>query len=204
MLPTWSAITYLLVIYIPEWTKANRNVFNRIAVWVLLFGGSAIYAQSRPAVESSKREQALKAFLQSYVNRARLPNDNRAEYRRAFVDLNADGKDEAIVYLSGRWWCGTGGCPTLILRPKDGSFRLITRVLITRPPIRLLNTTSNGWHDISVLVAGGGVSTHEARLQFNGKGYPMNPSVPPARPVAREMPGRTLIKLSDVAVSLAE
>lgn len=52
---------------------------------------------------------SLKAFLQKYVRQQSSKNYESTEYSAAFVDLNGDGKKEAIVYLEGRWWCGSGG-----------------------------------------------------------------------------------------------
>ncbi len=72
----------------------------------------------------------------------------------------------------------------LILSPRRNSYRLVTKVTITRTPIRLLNTTRHGWRDIGVFVQGGGIQPgYEAALSFDGKTYPRNPSVPPARPL---------------------
>ena len=74
---------------------------------------------------------------------------------------------------------------TLVLTPEGASYRVVTKIRITRPPIRVLATSSHGWHDIGVWVQGGGIQRgYEAKLQFDGKTYPSNPSSPPALPVA--------------------
>jgi hypothetical protein len=70
------------------------------------------------------------------------------------VESASLGKPEATVYLTGRSWCGSGGCPTLILRREGSSFMVVTRILATRPPIRVFETTSHGWRNISVWVSG--------------------------------------------------
>jgi len=98
------------------------------------------------------------------------------------------------VYLRDRTWCGTGGCPTLILARRGSSYRVVAKITITRPPIRVLTATSNGCHDIGVWVEGGGIRPgYEAELRFNGKTYPTNPSVPPARPLHARVPGEIAI-----------
>jgi len=81
----------------------------------------------------------------------------------------------------------------LILATDNTSYSVITRTTVTRLPIRVLATKSNGWRDISVVVGGGGVPVHEARLSFNGKEYPGNPSVPPALPLSGQVPGKVVI-----------
>lgn len=111
-------------------------------------------AQSHP---TSRQENSVKRFLRAYLKVPHVyDNDETTEFFPAFVDLNDDGIKEAIVYLTGRDLCGSGGCSTLILVPKGSSYKVITRILITRPPIRVLTTKSNGWHDIAVQVGAEG------------------------------------------------
>jgi hypothetical protein len=158
----------------------------------------AAQAQQQPAGPSSTAEDSLKRFLQNYVRGKDLADDKTARYSCAFVDLNGDGKDEAIVYLKSRNWCGSGGCVAFILVRKDSSYRVVTRTTITRPPIRVLTGASNGWRNIGVWVQGGGIQPgYEAELRFNGKKYPSNPSMPPARRLTAKVPGQVVISSSD-------
>lgn len=145
---------------------------------------------------SSGRDAHLKAYLRTYIGDP-YPDFEKGwptQYSVAFVDLNRDGKQEAIVYLSGRGWCGTGGCRALILTPYGTSYKVLTQTTITGLPIRVLNSETNGWHDLSVVVSGGGVEPgYEAILAFDGKSYPSNPSVLPARRAKSVLPGRIAI-----------
>jgi hypothetical protein len=145
-----------------------------------------------------KRAESLKSFLQSYLGKPypTFEQEKATRYSSAFVDLKDDGTEEVIVYVSGRTWCGSGGCTMLILAPEGTSYRVVTRTTITRPPIRILNTKSNGWHDISVVVVGGGIAGSEAVLPFDGKTYPSNPSVPPARRSFEKIQGETVISVT--------
>jgi len=145
---------------------------------------------------TSKQAESLRTFLQKYVGEPYPPFEREAptRYSSALVDLNDDGTKEVIVYLSGRGWCGTGGCVMLILAPDGECYRLVTETTITRPPIRVLATKSNGWHDISVLVAGGGIQPgYEAELSFDGETFPSNPSVVRAHPLKNKVHGKTVI-----------
>ena len=45
------------------------------------------------------------------------------------------------------------GCKTLALVPSESSFRIVSRIPLTRLPIRVLGSKSNGWHDLRVWVA---------------------------------------------------
>ncbi|HXB75255.1 MAG TPA: hypothetical protein VNY05_43885 [Candidatus Acidoferrales bacterium] len=132
-----------------------------------------------------------------------LFEDQTARYAAAFQDLDGDGKPEAIVYLAGRDWCGTGGCHTVILSYVGESWKVITRVSITRPPIRLLKSKSNGWYDLGVWVQGGGIQPgYEAQLRFDGEMYPENPSVPPAKQLGSNLPGTVMISASQTLTPL--
>ncbi len=145
-------------------------------------------AQRKPDATPSAAEESLKRFLQT------VDENKKTRYVAAFRDLNSDGTPEAIVYLIGTKWCGSGGCNTLILTRDATSWRIVAKITITRPPIRVLTKTSNGWRSIGVWVQGGGIQPgYEAELRFDGKTYPRNPSVPPARRLKGKPAGEVVI-----------
>jgi hypothetical protein len=159
-----------------------------LAGFILLSVGTADGAPRRadPAMES------LRAYL-----RADLfdPHDAGPDTRAAtaLVDLDGDGRREAIVYVSGSTMCGSGGCHLLILTRAGASWREVARTAITWPPIRVLSARTRGWRDIGVFVAGGGILPgYEAVLKFDGRRYPPNPSMVPRRR-GPPPPGRTVI-----------
>ncbi|GAC1665228.1 MAG: hypothetical protein NVS9B4_20880 [Candidatus Acidiferrum sp.] len=102
-----------------------------------------------------------------------------------------------IIYFTDQQSCGSGGCAALILAPKDSSYKVVTKITIARLPIRVLTTKSNGWHDLGVWVQGGGIQPgYEAKLSFNGKKYPGNPSVPPARHLRGKVAGEVVVPIT--------
>lgn len=114
-------------------------------------------------------------------------------YERADADLNSDGRKESFVYVTDPGNCGSGGCVLVVLTPRGGSYRVVMRTTITRPPITILSTSAHGWRDVGVTVQGGGiVRPYMARLRFNGHRYPSNPTIPPAVPLGRTS-GRVVI-----------
>jgi hypothetical protein len=126
---------------------------------------------------------SLKAFLQDYSG----DEDKTIRYLDAWIDLNGDGYPEVVVHLIGDGWCGSGGCTTLVLEPKGSSYKIVTKIPITHLPISVLNTRSNNWNNLTVWVQGGGIQeAYEAELRFDGKSYPDNPTVPPARSLIGE------------------
>ncbi len=141
-------------------------------------GAVACRAQTNsPSVSrTSLAEESLKSSLQSYLGQ-QWPDNQDTRYVAAFVDLNGDGSQEAIVYLIGRAWCGTGGCHMLVLAPEDSSYSVISRTPATFRPIRVLDRVSHGWRSIGVRVRGTMFTTgreppYEMELPFDGETYP--------------------------------
>jgi hypothetical protein len=115
-------------------------------------------------------------------------------YFAARVDLDDDGVPEWIVYVAGPSVCGTGGCDTMVLKESDHGFELVSRISVTRPPIVVAETKTEGWRDLIVHVRGGGILPgHDASLRFDGTAYSGNPTIEPAEPVAHKGGGRTVI-----------
>jgi hypothetical protein len=145
----------------------------------------------------------LKAFLKDYLKSGSAEFDKTTRYSAAFADLSGDEAPEVVVYVSGRAWRGSGGCSMLILKVEGASFSVIARTTITRPPIRMLQTVTNGWHDVCVWVQGGGVQTgYAAVLSYNSKTYASNPTVPLARPSTTDPGGEILIPTSAEGILL--
>lgn len=94
------------------------------------------------------------------------------DYKQALVDLNGDGNDDAIVFLQGTGWCGSGGCTMLVLRGEKSGYQLMSRSTVTSTPIRIAQSTDHGWQDLIVHSDGA-----NRLLRFNGSQYPLNPSV---------------------------
>jgi hypothetical protein len=137
----------------------------------------------------SADEESVRKFLQSQ------DDDKTTRYFAVFRDLNGDGIPEAIVYLIGNEWCGTGGCNLLILQKTDGSWKTIASMTVTNPPIRMLERTCNGWHSLGVWVQGGGIrSGYEVEVPFDGRTYPESPFESPARRTAKNLKGEVLIR----------
>lgn len=112
--------------------------------------------------------------------------------RTALARLDDGDQPEALVYLLGDDWCGSGGCTLLVLRQRNGSWTRVSRITATRLPVRLLDRRRHGWHSLQVHIGGGGITSADAVLDFDGHHYPGNPTVlPPAAPNVGV--GRTLI-----------
>jgi hypothetical protein len=179
---------------------AKEIVSSLVCAWVcptLVITICLAQAPPRPDASSATAEKSFKRFLQTF------DNDRAARYVAAFADLNGDGKSEAVVYLISDKWCGSGGCNTIVLTQDGGSWKILTSIAISRPPIRVLTHTTYGWRSIGVWVQGGGINPgYEAELRFDRKTYPSNPSVPPARPLLATVAGNVVISPSAKGIPL--
>jgi hypothetical protein len=143
-------------------------------------------------------EVSVITFLRSHYPADAISDESPLRYELAWADLNGDRQPEAIAYISGGGYCGTGGCNLLVLTPAGRSWRIAGELSVTNPPIRLLATRTRGWRDLAVLAAGGGIRhAYEARLTFNGRTYPISPGDRGAIPVRGRVPGRVLIADDD-------
>jgi hypothetical protein len=116
--------------------------------------------------------QALQDYLRGrYFTVVHLEGSNPADfgYISAFKDLNGDGKEEAIVYLTGPdWWQST-----VVLTPHGSSYRVMSHAALN-PPIRVLPATStDGWKKLSGRSprGGGDMTLYETSFSFDGKRY---------------------------------
>lgn len=176
----------------------------RVSVVVLLMMAEMSgYSQGRSASPPHQLSDSLEAYLQSYLSLGgRIPPDPATRVNIFSVKSCADKTNEYIVYVSGGGWCGSGGCRMLILEPTGSSFRVLGNVTIVQLPIRLLTSMNYGHPDIGVMVQGGGIlSGYEAVLSFDGKKYPSNPTMPPARRVTA-FEGKVVMASTDGSVLL--
>lgn len=171
---------------------------STIFIAVVLFSvlNFQVLAQGDSSPVRQQREELLRKALKSWDTSEDATSD---KYIAAFRDLNDDGKEEAIVYVIGPDWCGTGGCVTLVLVESGPSWKVISNTATTQLPIRILNGKSRGWHSIGVWAEGGGIYPgYEVELKFNGKNYPSGPSVPPASRI-KGVAGEVLIPADEKA-----
>jgi hypothetical protein len=190
------------------WTASTRTrieillfrlrLMAPLLVFVCFLSPAAEQPQMTPE-ESAK----LKSFLRNYLQDSYKAGDTTTRYFATLVDLTGDGGREAIIYFTDQHSCGSGGCTTLILAPRGSSYGVITAITIGWPPIRVLSTRKNGWRDLGIWVQGGGIQPgYEAELQFDGKTYPRNPSVPPAKPLIEKVTGKVVVPKGTVGALL--
>jgi hypothetical protein len=96
---------------------------------------------------------------------------NAYQFKYALVDLDGDGILDAVVYLTGARWCGSGGCTLRILKGTKTGFSFVSGTLRTFCPVLALDSQSHGWKSLAIALRAGGFSV----LEFDGKHYPLSP-----------------------------
>ena len=161
------------------------NLFLLAFVIAVLFS-TTIIAQQKWQFVTSEKVAYLKTPDESLEKVLHKWNENAASedlrYHYNTVDLNSDGKLDAIVFVSGDSICGTGGCEVLIFKGDGKNYSLLTEMSVSRPPIFVGAMKTKGWSDLVMEVYGGGIKSYFAVLKFDGKSYPENPTVEPALP----------------------
>jgi uncharacterized protein YecT (DUF1311 family) len=144
-------------------------------------------SQVSPALAADPPSAPVRGLKEFLLKKLHTPGEEdwKTWYSAAPVALH-DMSENVLAYVTGDAYCGSGGCTALLLERDGPSFRIVNRFLIARLPVRVLASTSNGWHDISVGVGGGGMSHHRVILKYNGKKYPGNPSMAPVASAAAE------------------
>jgi hypothetical protein len=165
---------------------------------VLLCTGAASGSSARKMDQALRSDASLKHFLRSYAHDAVEGDDKSTRF--ATADL--PGTRLKLVYLSGRSWCGSGGCTLLVLQREGPTFKRVSEISISRPPIVMLGMRHNGLPDIGVWVEGGGIHPgYQAALPFNGRHYADNLTVAPAHKT-KARAGQVLISVETPAAPL--
>ncbi len=140
----------------------------------------SVLPAATPADSLSADSVARRALAEA-VERYAGPLDpewDGAGWRVAWTDLNDDGRLDALVYLDGPAWCGSGGCTVLVMEaiPEEdaeelGAFAPAAEISLMHGPVTVAPTASHGWHDLAVEDGQG----HWRRLRFDGETYPFSP-----------------------------
>lgn len=177
--------------------RLHKSAVATIIVALTAPYNSALAQQSkkpivvRRVMPSSVRDASLEAAIASVIYGGRaVEESDEVRYHYNRVDLNGDKKPEVLVFVFGRGMCGTGGCGALIFRTRGRRYELLAEIGPARNPVIVSRHKRNGWNDLVMFVAGGGILPgYYAVLRSDGKTYPENPTVEPAQPLKGRVKG---------------
>lgn len=99
---------------------------------------------------------------------------DNGHYGYNLLDLNNDGAQDALMYLSGSNFCEDNKCTLLIAQgDSKGQFKVHSMVQFIDLPILVCNeSATKGWKDIITTVFDEKNTGRTVKLAFNGKNYP--------------------------------
>lgn len=129
-------------------------------------------------VPDTALEKAIRAFVRDEVCDKTVKQEEIFPFSYYYnkIDLNGDTRPEVLVYIKGKYFCGTGGCTLLIFKPNKDGYRLISSISNADSPVVVSERRTNGWNDLISCITGGGTDNVYAQLSFDGQGYPDNVS----------------------------
>jgi hypothetical protein len=168
-----------------------------VVAWQLLTAqAGATPIVTRQFVSERRRDVDVERFVAQRA--ADLdPGETVLRYQFNRVDLNGDGTPEVLLRIDGPRTCGTGGCSLFVLRMTAVGYEEVSRTTLTWAPIVVSEHRTGGWNDL-VLWQRADPPREASRymlLEFDGTGYPENPSMEPARLL--ETPVEGVAYLSD-------
>ena len=137
---------------------------------------------------------AMVKAIQQFVAQQGAPAATSYNFSR--IDLNGDGRREALVILKTPYgyWCGDYGCTMLVLKAHDEHFTLAGSIRPVRGPLYISDTQTRGWQDLIIRVSGRQDRAKDVLLRFDGRAYPNDPPALPAHDPFAFYRGRAVFK----------
>ncbi|MGB7757757.1 MAG: hypothetical protein WBL23_17025 [Salinisphaera sp.] len=123
--------------------------------------------QSTPAARhADDRKRLNDALATIYADSTARP----LRYYSKFVDLNGDGKREAVAYVVGPNGC-VDGCDLYVLARDGARYEAVSRIPVSRAPLYQLDRRHDGWHDLLVTTVDDAGGSKRQRMQYADGGY---------------------------------
>lgn len=144
-----------------------EKIFRALVHLVLIASCEASAAEKIP--------NPLTDQISKFVQEINASYEGELDKSIKFKFAETPSRDLILVYVTGRTWCGTGGCTLFILGNSSGHLKIIGRIPAAHLPIRVLNQDHQALPDIVITATGGGIRhPYEAILSFNGISYISN------------------------------
>lgn len=168
------------------WVREDLvRLYNPFTIPLPVMNGVTIQIRPRPWL--MEIDARIEAGIRSALN---VGFRDRIRYMFQSLDLDGTGpRGMMLVYLMGSQVCGTGGCTMLVMQAAENGYRVISRIPAVQQPVIVSNGRTNGYPDLIVYTAGGGLAPAYRRLRFNGSSYPTNLTGEPALPAGTTVTG---------------
>lgn len=134
-------------------------------------------AQPLQVEPSSPDNEALEEAVLRYV----LPftvDLGGTTWKTTWADLNGDDHPDALVYISGPDWCGSGGCTLLVFEAITGPDAAelgplvpVAEISLVHGPVLVGDDSTAGWRQLAVRDLDDALRL----LCFDGETYPGSP-----------------------------
>ncbi len=160
---------------------------------LLVAASPALTASTDTSWADASVPEALRRAVSEYAEPF-TTEDAPVAWQVRWADLNDDAYPDALVYVSGPDWCGSGGCTLLVFEAiigEDvvalGSYRPAAEISQIHGAVVVGEARSNGWRDLVVEDADGALRA----LRFDGEAYPLSPA--DGAPLDALPPGERLV-----------
>ena len=154
--------------------------------------GPAASAEAAPVaptatVHGATLEEAMERFL--ILEHARGAN---AAHVTELIDLNGDRRQDALVLMRSRRYCGSRGCVLLVFEGTGKGYRLNSRLVLGRTPMIATEARTAGWRDLVAPMTTARSGMRLVVLRHGPGGYPAEVERLAVVPPTRSVNGRVL------------
>ena len=128
-----------------RWTTTSLAIV--LSVMALGFPLLSAQAQTGGQVDPALRRQ-VETALRRDMEDARSMNGQAARLQVQSVDLNGDGRADAIVLMDHPFSCGSRGCAVHVFVTEGSGLRRVGDILANE--VKPATTSTAGWRDLSV------------------------------------------------------
>ena len=126
---------------------ATTSLAMVLSVTALGFPLLSAHAQTSGQIDPALRRQ-VEAALRRDLEDARAMNGQAARLQIQSVDLNGDGRSDAIVLMDHPFSCGSRGCAVHVFVAEGAGLRRVGDILANE--VKPATTSTAGWRDLSL------------------------------------------------------
>lgn len=142
--------------------------------FVTLFSQVGAIGVSATAVDSSSKGDSAAVYAlyakNLAISKEIYPKESTYPIHVAFIDLNEDGVDEAVVYGDLPGFCGIIGCPFDIYQKKAGTWSNIFSTVV-QGEVGLLNVYVNTYRSLLLTLSGRSSLSEAVTYAWDGTTY---------------------------------